>query len=83
MTLYEALIELIQGWNQAADDGDRGPANDAVALILYDDGSGRIGTMSWVEREIHGMEDFRNEAELRALLGKYGVEWDEKAGGEA
>lgn len=40
----ECLAELIYEWNQSAADGDRGPSNNAIALILYDDGSGKVCT---------------------------------------
>lgn len=39
-----ALCELICQWNLAAMDDDRGASNDAIALILYDDGSGKVCT---------------------------------------
>lgn len=39
-----ALTELIDIWNDAADDGDRGRDNKMLVLTLWDDGSGRIGT---------------------------------------
>jgi hypothetical protein len=43
-TTMEALTDLINQWNDAAEDGDRGRANDAIALIIWDDGSGRVCT---------------------------------------
>lgn len=43
-TTMEALTDLINQWNDAAKDGDRGRANDAIALIIWDDGSGRVCT---------------------------------------
>jgi hypothetical protein len=39
-----ALCELIYQWNMLSDDGDRGISNDGIALILYDDGSGKVCT---------------------------------------
>jgi len=39
-----ALCELAYQWNLLSDDGDRGIGNDAIALILYDDGSGKACT---------------------------------------
>lgn len=39
----EALVSLIDAWNDAVDD-DRGRSNKALCLLLWDDGSGRLGT---------------------------------------
>ena len=41
----EALRYFIEDCNDAVADDDRGRANDALCLVLYDDGSGMIGTM--------------------------------------
>jgi hypothetical protein len=43
-TTLEGFTDLINQWNDAAEDGDRGRANNAIALIIWDDGSGRICT---------------------------------------
>ena len=40
----EVFCEIIDRWNDAAADGDRGRANNAIAIILYDDGSGKLAT---------------------------------------
>ena len=42
MNIIEQLVEFIRHSNDAAEDGDRGRANDAIALLLFDDGSGRL-----------------------------------------
>ena len=42
----EILTEIIDRWNDACADGDRGRCNDALGLIIYDDGSGRVVTYS-------------------------------------
>lgn len=39
-----ALAELIDDWNDAAADDDRGRDHTMLVLTLWDDGSGRIGT---------------------------------------
>lgn len=44
LKLAEALTDLIDGWNDAGEKPDRGRPNNALCLILWDDGSGRIGT---------------------------------------
>lgn len=40
----DSLVGLINEWNDAAEDGDRGRDNKMLVLTLWDDGSGRIGT---------------------------------------
>ena len=40
----EILSEIVYQWNLLSDDGDRGIGNDAIALILHDDGSGKVCT---------------------------------------
>ena len=40
----EILAEIIDQWNDVCADGDRGRRNDALGLIIYDDGSGRVVT---------------------------------------
>lgn len=42
----EILTEIINQWNDNCADGDRGRGNDALGLIIYDDGSGRVVTYS-------------------------------------
>ena len=42
--VVEALIELIDEWNDNAMDGDRGRNNNALCLLIWDDGSGMLGT---------------------------------------
>lgn len=40
----EILTEIIDQWNDACADEDRGRCNNALGLIIYDDGSGRVVT---------------------------------------
>lgn len=43
--VLDKLVGLIGDWNQLAYEPDeRGPSNDAIAIILYDDGSGVVAT---------------------------------------
>ena len=42
--VVEALIELIDECNDNAMDGDRGRDNNALCLLIWDDGSGMLGT---------------------------------------
>ena len=42
----EILTEIINQWNDACADDDRGRCNNALGLIIYDDGSGRVVTYS-------------------------------------
>jgi len=43
-TVIEALIELIDEWNDLAMDYDRGRDNNALCLLIWDNGSGKLGT---------------------------------------
>lgn len=43
-TTMIALADLMYRWNMLCDDGDRGIGNDSIALILADDGSGKVCT---------------------------------------
>ncbi len=43
-TVVEALTELIDNWNDDAMDDDRGRDNNALCLLIWDDGSGQLGT---------------------------------------
>jgi hypothetical protein len=42
----EILAEIINQWNDACANDDRGRCNNALGLIIYDDGSGRVVTYS-------------------------------------
>ena len=43
--VVEALTELIDEWNDNAMDDDRGRDNNALCLLIWDDGSGMLGTV--------------------------------------
>ena len=45
VALLETLVEWIDGCNDASQDEDRGRSNDALCLVLWDDGSGKLGTV--------------------------------------
>jgi hypothetical protein len=42
---FDHLAEVAESWNDCADDGDRGRGNDAVCLLLFEDGSGLLGSV--------------------------------------
>ena len=44
ITTLEALTELIDQWNDDAMDEDRGRDHNALCLLIWDDGSGMLGT---------------------------------------
>lgn len=71
-SVVDGLAELIGEWNQAAEDGDRGAANDALVLTIMDDGSGSLGKRGWggTVDEIH---QFDNAEHLAQLLGNEGA----------
>lgn len=64
--VHEELVSIVDGWNDAAADEDRGRANDALCLTLYDDGSGRVGRRLWYENS--RVEDFYGFNNLDDLL---------------
>ncbi len=41
--VIDELVGIVDSWNGAAADEDRGRANDCLCLCLYDDGSGSLG----------------------------------------
>lgn len=45
--VHDALTQLIDSWNDAAADEDRGRSNDGLVLTVFDDGSGTIGRRKW------------------------------------
>ena len=42
MKIINQLVDFIRHSNDAAEDGDRGRAEDTICLLLFDDGSGRV-----------------------------------------
>lgn len=74
-SVIDAMAELIGDWNAAAEDGDRGPDNKAIALIVWDDGSGKVGVRGWGS-EVEYMWDFNNTDELIRLIEDDGVEFE-------
>lgn len=61
-TVLEALTELIDEWNDLAEDEDRGRGNNALCLLIWDDGSGKLGTQFGdvfnMQGEFDGPEEF-------------------------
>lgn len=78
--VHEALTEIIDSWNDAAADEDRGRSNDALVLTLDDDGSGSLGrrVRAWeygVPDSVEDLYDFRDVGELLDVLAnREGVE---------
>jgi hypothetical protein len=54
VSVAEALVRLVDEANAATEDGDRGRTNDALTLVLWDDGSGRV---AFVTPETRGSRD--------------------------
>jgi hypothetical protein len=78
--VWETLTELVDAWNDAAADEDRGRANNALAVTLYDDGSGRIGRRNWHDGTVDDWHEFNNFEELVVVLrDSEGVEFDPEA----
>jgi hypothetical protein len=65
-TVIEALTELIDEWNDDAMDVDQGRDNNALCLLIWDDGSGKIGTQ-WGDVFM----EFSNAEELAEQLAPW------------
>lgn len=75
LNMHEALCQVIDGWNESAEDGDRGRANDAICLTIYDDGSGSLGKRSWPSTvEVEDIYEFHDSDGLLKILHDLGVE---------
>jgi hypothetical protein len=73
--VVDALAEVVDSWNEAAADDGRGPANDALCLTIWDDGSGSLGRRSWgTPNEVEDWHGFQDTAGLAEILADYGVE---------
>jgi hypothetical protein len=71
--VHDALVSIIDGWNDAAVVIGRGRANDALCLTLFDDGSGRLGRRAgWDFREVQDFHSFDDLDGLLALLREEG-----------
>ncbi len=70
----DALAELVGSENRAAEDEDRGRANRALCVTVFDDGSGRLGRRGAGGGEVEDYRDFGSAEELVALLRGEGVE---------
>lgn len=73
--VHDALTEIIDSWNDAAADDDRGRSHDALCLTIDDDGSGRIGRRAtWDEGRVEVWHDFNNMDELLQWFIDEGIE---------
>lgn len=61
------LVNVIDNLNDAAEDEDKGRPNRMLCLIIYDDGSGRIGTSTNLEN-INTHLSFANIDELGEFI---------------
>lgn len=80
-SVIDALVEIVDGWNDAAVDEDRGRSNDTLCLTLYDDGSGFLGRRDSYDgpdgERVNDIDDwceFSNIEELVTVLESEGVE---------
>lgn len=72
------LVAVVDSWNDAQADDDRGKGNNAICLTLWDDGSGRIGVRRWDGKDGLTTEDMHDFADLDGLakvLDDEGAEW--------
>lgn len=70
------LTEVVSAWNESPDPEDRGPGNDPLVLILWDDGSGKIGICygpfdelhTRIQHEFHSLDELVEYLDLWVLL---------------
>jgi hypothetical protein len=78
--VVDALVGVVDSWNGAAADEDRGRSNDAICLTLYDDGSGTIGRRHPGGSEVEDWHQFDTFNELvEKLRDGEGVEVEDDA----
>lgn len=73
----DALIELIDDWNDLAADEDQGRSNDALILTLADDGSGYLANGWPTSDYINKQCSFSNPTELVNYLADW-LKFDER-----
>lgn len=81
INVFNALADLIDGWNDAAADDDRGRDNHILVLMLWEDSSGRIGTAQrygeqagrFIKMNVNTQRVFENAEDAAAYL----LEWVE------
>jgi hypothetical protein len=49
VSLLARLTRSAYDWNQCQEDGDRGPGNNPLVIVLFDDGSGAIASSIYGE----------------------------------
>lgn len=76
--VIEELVAIVDSWNDAQADDDRGRGNDGIVLSLWDDGSGTIGRRRFgIGGEPDDFEDWHDFADLEGLIGVLGAEGTE------
>ncbi len=74
--VFDALVDIVDAWNDAAADDDRGRGNDAIVLIIHDDGSGWLGRTMGLLSEVERLHQFDNGVSLSAILEGHGMEFE-------
>jgi hypothetical protein len=72
VTLLRRLTRSAYDWNQSQADGDRGPGNSPIVLVLFDDGSGAVASRVYGElRDVMNVQSsFDNPEECADCLIK-------------
>ncbi len=73
-SVFDALVEIIDSWNSAAEDEDRGRSNNLICLTLGDDGSGMVGRRWPGEDRVEDFHQFDDIGDLVRVLDSEGVE---------
>ena len=82
-SVIDALVEIVDGWNDAAVDDDRGRSNDKICLTIYDDGSGFLGRRNDYDgpngktTTIDDWHQFDGMEQLINVLKEEGVEFED------
>ena len=72
----EALTELIDAWNDLGHEHESGHLNNALCLLLWDDGSGRLGTVFGRPETFNEQTEFDSPAGLVDYLADW-LKYDE------
>jgi hypothetical protein len=78
-SVMNALTEIVDSWNDAAQDDDRGRSNDLLILTVADDGSGHLGKRHPTYKGPYGsdvidVEDWHAFKDYEDLFGVFTAE---------
>ena len=72
LEVVDSLTQLINDWNDADYEPDeRGRGNNALCIVIWDDGSGKIGTVYKNPQELNVQHTFDTSENLVAYLSPW------------